>query len=178
MNYYVEMIKDFVNAEVKKPKGALLEDGEFTFACGMAFTKLTKRDQKKTVEKKRQLVQEITTLSLLKIEILALLKESSIVDEYNLEEENLFRMIKEYKPKGKELDAVLTEALNEGMNIPAASSKYARQERYSKKVGVVSKTYKLNEQVVNDFASACKERGVSLGPTLANLMQQYIHDGR
>ena len=47
-------------------------------------------------------------------------------------------------------------------------------KKYHEKIGLISKSYKLHEEVVNAFSDACKKRGVALGPTLENLMKEFI----
>ncbi len=49
-------------------------------------------------------------------------------------------------------------------------------KKYHEKIGLVSKSYKLHEEVVTAFSKACEERGVSLGPTLEKLMMQFISE--
>ena len=171
MNYYVEMIKDFVMSEIKKVDGRFLDDGEYVYACGIAFNKLTARERKASVAAKRQILSDITTFLLFSVEMKSLIQEHSKGNKAeSTEDKNLYRMILEYEPKGKVLDQVLQDTLQEGLNVCVTKNRYERQERYQKKVGLVSKTYKLNGDVVEQFAQACKERGVALGPTLTDLM--------
>lgn len=49
-------------------------------------------------------------------------------------------------------------------------------KKYHKKVGLISKSYKLHENVVNEFAEACEKNGTSLGSTLENLMKNFIDE--
>lgn len=49
-------------------------------------------------------------------------------------------------------------------------------KKYHKKVGLVSKTYKLHENVVDEFAEACEKNETSLGSTLENLMKGFIDE--
>ena len=179
MNYYVEMIKDFVMSEIKKADGRFLDDGEYVYACGIAFNKLTARERKASVVAKRQILLDITTFLLFSVEMKSLIKEYFDGNKVeNAEDKNLYRMIMEYEPKGTVLDQVLQDTLQEGLNVCVTKNRYERQERYQKKVGLVSKTYKLNGEVVEQFAHACKERGVALGPTLTDLMLHFIEDSK
>ena len=175
MNYYVEMIKDFVMAEIKKTNGKFLDDGEYVFACGMAFLKLTAKERKSIVVKKRMILSEIKTFLLLSVELRSFIREyAHEVEKFTIEDKNLIRMITEYKPVADELDAVMIDVMQEALNMPKVNNRYERQERYHNKVGLVSKTYKLNKKVVDDFAQACIKQGVSMGPTLTELMIEYI----
>lgn len=178
MNYYVEMIKDFVMSEMKKPDGRILDDGEYVFACGLVFQKMTAKEKSKIASVKRAILGEITTFLLLRVEMKSLMREyTNEIGRFNKEDRNLVRMLNEYQPKGEVFDEVMQDVLHEALNLPVKVNRYERQERYQQKVGLVSKTYKLNQQIVEEFASACKQRGVPLGPTLTGLMLQFIQEG-
>jgi len=47
---------------------------------------------------------------------------------------------------------------------------------YTKKVGLISKSYKLRKNLVEDFARACEETGVSQAGKLSEMMQKYVDD--
>ena len=49
-------------------------------------------------------------------------------------------------------------------------------KKYHEKIGLISKSYKLHKDVVDDFADACGEMGVSLSSTIENLMKKFIDD--
>lgn len=51
-------------------------------------------------------------------------------------------------------------------------------EKYHKKIGLVSKSYKLHQDVVDEFADVCSEMGASLSSTLENLMKKFIDDAK
>ena len=179
MNYYIEMIKDFVMSEIKKPEGSFLDDGEYVYACGLVFQKLTAKEKKSVTDKKRIILFDIKTFLLLSVEMKSLIRE--YVDDlthFSKEDQNLIRMVEEYTPKGEMIDQVMMEVMQEAFNQPQVVKRYERQERYQQKVGLVSKTYKLNKKVVEDFAAACKQRGVALGPTLTELMLKFIEESK
>ena len=44
------------------------------------------------------------------------------------------------------------------------------------KIGLISKSYKLHEDVVQAFAEACKEADVSLSATLERLMLEFVEE--
>lgn len=177
MNYYIEMVKEFVTGEVKKPDGCILDDGEYVYACGLLLQKMIAKDQKKVASKKRYILAEIKTFHLLRVEITSMIREyEASKTNLSVEEENLIRMVKNYIPKGEQIDQVMVEVMQEALSQPQHTNRYERQERYQKKVGLVSKTYKLNADVVEQFATVCKQRGVPLGPTLTSLMQAFIQE--
>lgn len=50
------------------------------------------------------------------------------------------------------------------------------QDRWNRKAGYISKSYKLKKELTDAFAEACKERGVSQAGTLTKLMTEFIKD--
>ncbi len=48
------------------------------------------------------------------------------------------------------------------------------QDRYDEKNGLKTCAYKLKADVAEEFKRVCKEKGVSVGPTLTRLMQEFI----
>ena len=55
-----------------------------------------------------------------------------------------------------------------------ASKQTLRNERYQKKAGWVSKSYKLKKEVVDAYAEACEKAGVSAAGQLAKMMKEFI----
>ncbi len=49
-------------------------------------------------------------------------------------------------------------------------------EKYMKKAGWISKSYKLKREVVENFAEACEAAGVSQAGQLMKMMQQFIDE--
>lgn len=47
-------------------------------------------------------------------------------------------------------------------------------EKYAKKAGWVSKTYKLKKEIVDQFAEACEKANVSQAAQLMKMMQEFI----
>ena len=45
--------------------------------------------------------------------------------------------------------------------------------KYQEKAGYVSKSYKLKNDVVNEFADACKKAGVSQAQQLTKMMTEF-----
>lgn len=55
------------------------------------------------------------------------------------------------------------------------SNKYIYQERWQKKAGYISKTYKLRKELVDNFAAICRKNGISQASQLSILMQEFIN---
>ena len=49
-------------------------------------------------------------------------------------------------------------------------------EKYQKKVGLISKSYKLKKEVAEAFADACEKAGVSQAGKLTELMKGFIEE--
>ncbi len=49
-------------------------------------------------------------------------------------------------------------------------------EKYAKKVGLMSKSYKMKREIVEAFAKACTVRGVSQSGELMKFMQQFVEE--
>ena len=49
------------------------------------------------------------------------------------------------------------------------------QDRWNAKAGLISKSYKLKKQVVEEFAQACEIAGVSQASKITELMELFIH---
>lgn len=48
------------------------------------------------------------------------------------------------------------------------------QDKWDKKAGMVSKSYKVNEKTAEEFKTACKRAGVSMGTQLTKMMREFI----
>ena len=48
------------------------------------------------------------------------------------------------------------------------------QDRYDERNGLKTYGFKLKIEVAEEFKMVCKEKGLSIGPTLTNLMQEFI----
>lgn len=55
-----------------------------------------------------------------------------------------------------------------------ASKQTLRNERYQKKAGWLSKSYKLKREVAEAYAEACDKAGVSQAGQLTKMMNEYI----
>ncbi len=54
------------------------------------------------------------------------------------------------------------------------SKQTQRTERYQKKAGWISKSYKLKKDVVDAYAKACEKAGVSAAGQLTKMMSEFI----
>lgn len=52
--------------------------------------------------------------------------------------------------------------------------KITPQDRWQQKAGLISKSYKLKQTIVDEFAKACKEHGKSQAAVLTSLIQDWI----
>ena len=48
------------------------------------------------------------------------------------------------------------------------------QDKWDEKNGLVSKSYKINKQVAEEYKAACEKAGVSMGVQLTELMKKFI----
>ncbi len=48
------------------------------------------------------------------------------------------------------------------------------QDKWDKKAGVVSKTYKVNEKTAVEFKEACAKEGIPMGTQLTKMMNEFI----
>lgn len=49
-------------------------------------------------------------------------------------------------------------------------------EKYAKKVGLISKSYKLKKELTEDFAKACAKRNTSAAAVLTEFMEKFIQE--
>lgn len=59
-----------------------------------------------------------------------------------------------------------------------SEEKIRPQDRWDAKNGIISKTFKVNKNVAEDFQATCKRLGVGMGPQLTKLMQQFIEQNK
>lgn len=48
------------------------------------------------------------------------------------------------------------------------------QDKWDEKAGLISKTYKVNGKVAEEFRKACKEAGVAMGTQLTKMMKEFV----
>ena len=48
------------------------------------------------------------------------------------------------------------------------------QDKWDAKAGLVSKTYKVNKDVAENFQEICKKQGLAMGKQLTRMMQDFI----
>lgn len=49
------------------------------------------------------------------------------------------------------------------------------QDRWNEKAGLISKSYKLKREVVEEFKVACDKAGVSQASQITKMMQEFIN---
>ena len=59
-----------------------------------------------------------------------------------------------------------------------AEKKIRPQDKWNEKVGLVSKSYKLKKDLIEEFAITCKRVGVSQAGQLSILMKKFIEENR
>lgn len=62
------------------------------------------------------------------------------------------------------------------MPVGSPTAQTRATEKYAKKVGLISKSYKLRKEVAEAFASACEKKGVSAAGQLTVMMQAFIDE--
>lgn len=55
-----------------------------------------------------------------------------------------------------------------------ASKRTLRNERYQKKAGWISKSYKLKRELVEEFAEVCEQEGISQAGQISKMMKAFI----
>lgn len=50
------------------------------------------------------------------------------------------------------------------------------QDKWDKKAGVVSKTYKVNAETAEAFKEACAKAGVAMGTQLTKMMNEFVEE--
>lgn len=56
------------------------------------------------------------------------------------------------------------------------SAQTVATEKYTKKVGIISKSYKLKKELVDEFAEACEKAGTSRAAQLSLMMRRFIEE--
>lgn len=62
------------------------------------------------------------------------------------------------------------------MPIGKPSKQTIATEKYIKKVGLISKSYKLKKELTEDFAEACAKRNTSAATELTKFMEKFIEE--
>ena len=52
------------------------------------------------------------------------------------------------------------------------------QDKWNKKAGLISKSYKLKKDLVEEFAMACEKTGVSQAGQLSKMMREIIDSNK
>lgn len=54
------------------------------------------------------------------------------------------------------------------------ADKYEAQRRYAERNGLISKSYKIDKSLAEDFRNACESQGVSQAGKIQELMQEWL----
>lgn len=57
-----------------------------------------------------------------------------------------------------------------------SSAQSRANRRYEAKIGIISKSYKLNKELVEEFKAACDRAGVAQSKILSEAMKKFIED--
>lgn len=60
----------------------------------------------------------------------------------------------------------------------AEKKKIRPQDAWNQRAGLMSKSYKLKKELVNEFAEACNKAGVSQAGQLSKMMREFIEQNR
>lgn len=52
------------------------------------------------------------------------------------------------------------------------------QDKWNKEAGLISKSYKLKKDLVEEFAMACEKAGVSQAGQLSKMMREFIDSNK
>lgn len=52
------------------------------------------------------------------------------------------------------------------------------QDKWDAKAGMISKTYKVNKKVAEEFRDACKKADVAMGTQLTKMMKDFIEQNK
>lgn len=62
------------------------------------------------------------------------------------------------------------------MPIGSPKPQTVATRKYEKKTGWMSKSYKMKKEIVDDFAKACEQAGVSQAGQLMKMMQDFTEE--
>ena len=58
--------------------------------------------------------------------------------------------------------------------MPTAQTKAT--EKWQKKVGIISKSFKLKKELTDEFKEACEKAGVSQAAQISKMMREFIDE--
>ena len=64
------------------------------------------------------------------------------------------------------------------MPVGKPSGQTRRSKKYQEKVGLISKSYKLKKEIVEQFAEACQKVGVSQAGQISEMMKEFIEQNK
>lgn len=59
-----------------------------------------------------------------------------------------------------------------------ANTQTKASTKYQKKVGLISKSYKIKKNLADEFKEVCDKKGVGQAETISKLMQQFINENK
>lgn len=62
------------------------------------------------------------------------------------------------------------------MPIGKPSKQTVATKKYTEKVGLISKSYKLKKELTEEFAKACTQRGISAAAAITEFMEKFIEE--
>lgn len=62
------------------------------------------------------------------------------------------------------------------MPIGNPSKQTIATKKYTEKVGLISKSYKLKRELTEEFAEACEKRKVSAAAAITEFMEKFIEE--
>ena len=60
------------------------------------------------------------------------------------------------------------------MPVGSPSKQTIATKKYTEKVGLISKSYKLRKELTEDFADACAKRKISAAAAITEFMEKFI----
>ena len=57
-----------------------------------------------------------------------------------------------------------------------ATEKWQKKAGYKKKVGIISKSFKLKKELTDEFKEACEKAGVSQAAQISKMMREFIDE--
>lgn len=62
------------------------------------------------------------------------------------------------------------------MPVGSPSKQTIATKKYTEKVGLISKSYKLKKELTEEFAEACAKRNVSAAAAITDFMEKFIEE--
>lgn len=179
MKSELAIMADEVVDRIKKSEGPIIRsDMEYFFCCGLVVKYILERlpDSDKTKSAKRSDFVKTLDSDMMKQKIENMVKKDYInrVKRHHSKADNLVAEVLGWEPE------VMRRSVNPDSfihGIVFENAWYSNTEyidTWQKENGMISKSYKLNSTVVDQFAEACKKANVSLTKKLTEIMTEFI----